>query len=758
VAEARSPHREEGGGLRRRDFVKASALTAGATVLEGCASDEEHFIIQQVRQTELPGESVWRPGVCRQCAAACGIQVRVVDRNAKKIEGNEAHPVNRGGVCALGHSLLQALYNPDRVLQPQRLAGARGSGSFETATWDDSLAAAVAAVSGAAPDRVGIIAGNGSGLEGALWRRFAAALGAPAPTFLDAPEAEVERLAAQVALGTDDYPHFDIAHADLVLSIGPPFLDRWRSPVHYIHALASMRRARPTRRGRLIQAEARMSLTAANADVWLPIRPGTEGVLARALAGYLLEEGDVAAAPRQRYERLFPSAPPTLAEAATACDVREDRLLEAAEELATAENAVVLGGGSAAGHTNGLFNVTAALGLNLLLDNLGRPGGVFPPVRMDLGRGISSDASSTPPSRLAERLRDGEVDVLIVADADPVHALPAGFGVGDAIGSVGTVLVLGSFLDDTAVHADLLLPISTELERFEAAEPGTTTSVAALALTEPVVEPMGESRHPADILIALANGLGGSVAGQFPWDDFEEVAEASIEAELARLPGGSGADAGDYFDAALERGGVFGEGDPAGSPAGPAGAGPQPAGGRFDGAPNEYPFVLLPFESVRSGTGRAANRPWMQELPDTLSTVMWNCWIEIAPADAAELGIRDQDLLRVTSPQGSIELHAVVDPAARPGVVSVPLGHGHSHYGRYAQGRGANALALVGGALVDGTSAPAWASTRVRVERLGEGELVRFGRSYEDMGHDEVIPVGWAPHEPLVRTKTERSV
>ena len=743
--------------MRRRDFVKASALTAGATVIEGC-TDEEHFIIQQVRQTTLPGETVWRPGVCRQCAAACGIRVRVVDGNAKKIEGNESHPVNQGGVCALGHSLLQELYNPDRILQPQRLAGARGTGSFDVATWEDALAATVQAVSDAAPDRIGIVAGDGTGLAGALWRRLAAALAAPAPTFLEAPETEVERQAARVALGTDDYPHFDIARAELVLSIGAPFVDRWRSPVHYARALAEMRRGRATRRGRLIQAEARMSLTAANADVWLPIQPGTEGVLARALAGYMLESGEVSAPARQRYERLFPSAPPTLAEAATACDVREDRLLEVAEELVGAEDALVIGGGSAAGHTNGLFNVTAALGLNLLLDNLGSPGGVFSPGRVDLGRGISSTTSATPASRLAERLRDGEVDVLIVADADPVHALPGGFGIADAIAGVETVIVLGSFLDDTAVHADLLLPISTELERFEAAEPGTTAAVAALGMTEPVIEPMGESRHPADVLIALASGLGGGVATQFPLDDFEEVAEASIEVELARLPGGGGADAGDYFDEALERGGVFGEGDPTGAPPGPSGAGPQPAGGRFEGAPNEYPFVLLPFESVRSGTGRAANRPWMQELPDPLSTVMWNCWVELAPADAEELGIHDQDLLRITSPQGSIELHAVVDPASRPGVVSIPLGHGHSQYGRYAEGRGANVLTLVGSSLVDGTSAPAWAATRVRIDRLGEGELVRFGRSYEDMGHEEVIPVGWAPHEPLRKTKTEKSV
>jgi hypothetical protein len=67
-------------------------------------------------------------------------------------------------------------------------------------------------------------------------------------------------------------------------------------------------------------------------------------------------------------------------------------------------------------------------------------------------------------------------------------------------------------------------------------------------------------------------------------------------------------------------------------------------------------------------------------------------------------------------------------------------------------------LSLVSGALVDGTSAPAWASTRVRIERIGEGELVRFGRSYDEMGHNEMIPVGWAPMVQLRRNRTEKSV
>ena len=147
----------------------------------------------------------------------------------------------------------------------------------------------------------------------------------------------------------------------------------------------------------------------------------------------------------------------------------------------------------------------------------------------------------------------------------------------------------------------------------------------------------------------------------------------------------------------------------------------------------------------------------MQEHPDPLSTVMWNGWMEICPADAERLGIHDGDRVALESPTGSIETHVVIDPAVRPGVVCVPAGSGHQGYGRYATGRGANVMALVGASQVEGTSAPAWAATRVRVTRLGEGELVRFGRSYEDRGEHEAIPVGWAPHDTTRPARTREA-
>jgi len=794
--------------LRRRDFLKTTTLAAGVALIEGCRGAEEQFLVQPVRRPlrPLPSEGVWLPSVCRQCAAGCGIRVRVVDGDAKKVEGNPDHPVNRGGVCALGQSLLQELYNPDRILAPQRRTGERGAGEFQGISWEDGLREVVEAVAATPPARIALIGAGGAGLTGALVRRLAAALGSPPPAFVEAPELAVERQAAQLALGLDDLPYFDIARSDYVLSIGASFLDRWRSPVHYTRAFAEMRRGRPGRRGKLVQAEARMSLTAANADEWLAVRPGAKGVLARTLAGLLLADPSVDERAKDRYRALFPAEPPGLEEGAEACDVPPERIRRIAAELAAAEGRLVIAGGSAAAHSNGLYNVTAGLALNVLLGNLGAPGGVFAPASFGLERGIAPEGiEAAPAAELAARLggESGEpVEVLIVVDADPIHRLPRGWGLREGIASVGKIVSLSSFRDDTTLFADVVLPLNTELERFDVSIPETAVGVAVAGVAQPVVEPLGDGRHPADVLLGLAAALGEPIAGQFPWPSFAGLVEVRVEAELAGLPGGEGMTAASYIRQAVARGGIFAEGPPAGVPPGPEGAafgaedmvqtaeaaaladrpappGPQntasgPAGATgggegaaqapppppavFDGAAADYPFILLPFESVKIGEGRGANRPWLQELPDPFSTVMWDTWLEISPVDARSLGVREGDLVRMTSPTGEIEAKAVVDPAVRPGVIGVPLGQGHADYGRYARGRGANPMDLLGSLEVEGTRSPAWAATRVRLERLGPGRLARFGRSYEQRGEGEAIPVGWAPQRAWDRNGTATPV
>ena len=116
---------------------------------------------------------------------------------------------------------------------------------------------------------------------------------------------------------------------------------------------------------------------------------------------------------------------------------------------------------------------------------------------------------------------------------------------------------------------------------------------------------------------------------------------------------------------------------------------------RFEGDPAQYPFHFQPYPSLQFHDGRGANLPWLQELPDPASSSIWGLPVEIDPKTAAKLQVANGDTVRVESPHGSLEAPAYVHPGAVPGVVSMAIGDGHSHYSRYASGRGANPLSIL---------------------------------------------------------------
>ncbi|HVR29469.1 MAG TPA: twin-arginine translocation signal domain-containing protein, partial [Thermoanaerobaculia bacterium] len=153
--------------MERRTFLKASALGAGVALLEGCARREIQYLVQPLERPEgRPGEGVWKPSVCGQCAAGCGTLVRVVDGDARKVEGRRSHPISHGGLCALGQAALQGHYDPDRVTTPlarrgpaegqssvaSRSGTREGRAPLEPVEWQQALALAAEAIARAAAE------------------------------------------------------------------------------------------------------------------------------------------------------------------------------------------------------------------------------------------------------------------------------------------------------------------------------------------------------------------------------------------------------------------------------------------------------------------------------------------------------------------------------------------------------------------------------------------------------------------------------
>lgn len=149
---------------------------------------------------------------------------------------------------------------------------------------------------------------------------------------------------------------------------------------------------------------------------------------------------------------------------------------------------------------------------------------------------------------------------------------------------------------------------------------------------------------------------------------------------------------------------------------------------QFDGDASGYPFNLLPYPSQTVYDGSLAHLPWLQEMPDPLTSAMWSSWVEINPQTAARLGIAQGDVVEIASQHGSLRTPAWLSPGIGLDTVAIPVGQGHQSFTRYASGRGANPVSILAPLTEPVTGALAWAATRVRVTRVGDanGQLILF--------------------------------
>jgi anaerobic selenocysteine-containing dehydrogenase len=730
----------------RRDFLK---IAAGATAATGFASAVRPILLEPfVRPPEdvLPGQATWYASTCRQCAAGCGIVVRVINGRAKKIEGNPLHPLNRGKLCARGQAGLQVLYNPDRLKNAVRQTGGRGSRKFEPLYWDDALETLTQKVSSLGnPNRLAFFGGRLPDHLYWLAARLLEALGAPPPVIFDLHAALEGRLTAaqlsQTFFGAPELPVYDLARAQVILSFGANFLETWMSPVAQSYAYGVLRQGSQGGRGLLVQLEPRLSATAASADEWIPVRPGTEGFVALAIGRLIVEERLGHVGSHQALAVLYQNV--DVREMANASEVPAETLERLSHIFADANQAVAIPGGYLAGQRNGLASMLAVQALNLLVAQIGRVGGVFlsHPGPTEALRQTPAVDSFDHVQDLIKRMKAGQVDLLLIHGANPAYELPAAAGFAEAIAHVPFVVSFSPFVDETATQADLILPDHTYLEAWGYQVPAPGVDRPAVSSQQPVVRPLYDTRATADVLLALAARLGGPAAEALPWPDevtfLQEVAGGLYGSSLGVYEAQTVAG---FWALWRQYGGWWSEKEiPREPEVTQVVTQPLPlTAPQFEGDPQAYPFVLYPYPSALLADGRGANLPWLQETPDPMTTARWWTWVELNPETARSLGVSDNDVVRVISPYGQLEAPVVVYPGIRPDVVAIPVGQGHGDYGRFAERRGSNPLALVAPVTDPDTGALAWGTTRVRLERTGRKQTLARLESLDGAGRESL--------------------
>ena len=452
--------------VKRRTFMKALGLTAAGTLLPGCEKDVRHLVPYVLPDDEIvPGQSNWYASTCGECRAGCGVIVRVMEGRAKKIEGNPEHPLNQGKLCAQGQAALQRLYNPDRLHGPLHRIGFGAEQRLAPTSWNQGIQELGQRLR-RAKGRVTMISRPLSGTLAELLSTFIRSLGGELYFYDPAGELPL-RAAARRLYGIPEIPQHDLAETDFLLSFGAPLLEPWLSPVSFGLAYSHMRQGRKHRRGRFVQIEPRLSLTAANADQWIPIKPGTEGLLAMGIAHLLLKEGRSRLPQSQLgpYETFYGTVGPDTV--AMECDIPLSQIRDLARAFADADSSLAMAGGPACAHTNAFETQVAIEGLNALVDNINRPGGIrwyaTAPIATDLNVPWLSERHAGDLARASE---GGRPSVLLLYDCNPLFTVPPSVPVRELFENSSFIASFSGSLDESSAMADLILPDHCRLETW----------------------------------------------------------------------------------------------------------------------------------------------------------------------------------------------------------------------------------------------------------------------------------------------------
>ncbi len=555
--------------ISRRKFVGSGLAAAAAATCGGCRPVFMTQLLGRAGTDDRPtGPIVSVNSACLQCPAGCGIQVKTIEGNAIKIEGNPLHPINKGRLCPKGQAGLQVLYDPDRIQGPLK----RVDGKLESISWEQAIAEVASRLAEYrekdGPQTVAVMGGRYRGQMRELFERFAQSFGTPHQIDSSSIGSANSPLAHELTHGVRDYLAYDWENANYVISFGASLIESFRPTVYVQRMVAQMRRGRPGTRGKIVTVDPRHSVSASKSDEWVAIRPGADGALALGMAAVIVRDGLHNQSFLDEHTSGFDQWKESVLDEVSLDSVAEqtgipvEQIEQLGRDFALRRPSFAVAGRGAGMHTNGLYNLMAIHSLNALVGNLDSPGGVivqekppftaWPAVDPDeiAQRGRSAarlDGAGTSRFPLAENVSSAFMDALsgekpykinavLVYYTNPLFSTPNPQKSREAFENLPLLVSFSPFMDDTTAMADYVLPDHTYLERLQLDVPEAGAGIPILTLRQPVVEPLYDTQHTGDVLIKIAQAIG-PVSAAFPWADYEEAVKATLDgvAEAAEL-------------------------------------------------------------------------------------------------------------------------------------------------------------------------------------------------------------------------------
>jgi anaerobic selenocysteine-containing dehydrogenase len=680
--------------------------------------------VEKLLRGKIPSSEIGievRKSICTICdpTTQCGLDLYVKDGKIIKVEGSKDHPYSLGTLCSKGAANRQYIYSEDRLKTPLERTGPRGSGKFKPISWDEALDIIAGKFNEIkeqhGPESVVFFSGYTKYFRPYL-KRLAHSFGSPNYLTESSTCHQATAMAQKLTLGLPGGPDLKNTKCLLVWSANP------------FHTNPGNARAILEGRERgmkLIVVDPRETPTTALADIHLQVRPGTDGALALAMANVIIHEKlhdqDFVANYSygfEDYREYVQQFTPEKGEELTG--VPADKILKAARMYASIKPAAIMPSASpVVHHTNGVQNYRAVFALAGLTGNYDIAGGnfVIPPSFIHIPGLIPTREHEfiqcRPWSEMAPRIGADRFPVwadIIDEEAQAMH-LPCqirsgepyslkaliGFGMNhrmwpdpngllESVGKLDLFVNVDIFMTETCKYADIVLPACTSVERSEL----RCYPMGYIIFTQPAIPPLYDSRSDVEIIYELAARLG--------LDDllFKAGYEASVDwilapsgisvAELKKHPGGmfvpnpmklmekkylklgfkTPSGRMEFKSNVLEKY----EGRP-GFEALPVYTPPKHSRESTPELAQEYPFILntgsrLPMY-VHTRTFRLT---WTNSLRPNHPAA------DISPGDAARLGIKQDDAIRISTPKDAIVVKANLTQMVQPGVIH--MYHGHS--------------------------------------------------------------------------------
>ncbi len=680
--------------LTRRKFLQVSLLSGSTMVLApaslwsrepGKNGDARQYVSLFTGRT-YSGIAT----TCGLCSAGCGVLAFLEEGNLIGLAGNPDHPYSQGGLCALGSSAMNQHHSQDRIRKPLRRRLNRGGDAWDEISWEEAYETIVSLMKLKGQKKPCLaVSAPGRDLS-PLVHRFMSALSQQGTQGIiedaDNYELPVEK-AINRAFGFPRGGVADLENAEYVLNFGADFLGSVRKLV----GAASLWAAGRETGARWVTLDPRLSETANRSHEWIPVRPGTDGVFAAAVAHVILKRGWENRSFLTRRTDLDSKSlwnvfgPWTPERAGKICQVSAETIRSVAREFARSSRSVAVYGSGVTARERGGDTACAVLMLNLLVGNIDRKGGY---------QVIRPHGWQQPEPRFAGKqvpylggtlfrdLSEGkrEVGCLISCHANPAVTDP------DCTETVKTLkdlekipfhVALSSTMNQTVRLADIVLPAATYLETWGLGEGFSPADGSYwIGLRQPVLKPGGEYRGLDEVLLEIARRAEGALASAFPFESVEKY-YLSLLGETFPLSNPV------ELMASMKKNG-FGL-SPKGRKKG-AGQGGESEGilssgdARFElaGLVSEtVPRLSLPVEKKTKPIERtlilyaspfrdpgAPPSRWLDELDHC-------CPVWVHPEAAAEIGCNEGDWVRVKGPAGEVRTRVRLTQGIHPEAVAM---------------------------------------------------------------------------------------